>query len=93
MNVLLGLARLTASRLTEFKNDRINSRLGEEMLRHRSDVPSTMSSHSSLASRESLGSRWLKSAFRALRSGSSPLSGMRRTRRPGYIFSGDLIVF
>jgi hypothetical protein len=82
LKVLLGRALFTASRLTELRKDRINSRFGGEMLRHRSEVPSTMSSHSSRASRESLGSRWLKSILMAIRSGSSPLSDMRRTRRP-----------
>lgn len=82
LKTLLGLARLTASRFRVFRNERMSSFLGEEMSFQSGDRASTISSHSCLAAVESLGKRWLKKALTALRSGSSPSSGIRRTKRP-----------
>ena len=77
-----GRARFTISRFMVLKNERMSSRLEDEMADQRAERPSTMESHSSRAAAESEEERrWLKSVFMAAFSG-VVLEGMRRTSRP-----------
>lgn len=52
-----GRARLTISRLMVLRNERMSSRLEEEIEDHMGERPSTIESHSSLASEEEVVER------------------------------------
>lgn len=78
-----GLALLTTSRLNRFRKDRMSSFLCDEISVHSGCRASTIASHSIRAASESAGRRWLKNALMAAVSwSSSPLPGIKRTRRP-----------
>lgn len=78
-----GRARFTISRLMVLRNERMSSRLGEDMESQSGWRDSTISSHSMRASVGETVRRWLKSVLIAVVSGEVGSSGMRRTSRPG----------
>jgi len=71
--------------------ERISSRLVLDTKLHSRCRPSTMSSHSALAFLGSGGRRYSKSVLTADRS-SSPLFGIKRTRRPKSCQVGSVVV-
>ena len=80
----LGRALLTISKLMVLRNERMSSRLEEEIADQRGERPSTIESHSSRASKgEVVERRWLKRVFMAAFSGVE-FEGIRRTSRPGW---------
>lgn len=84
-----GRARFTISRLMVLRNERMSSRLEDEIADQRWERPSTMESHSSRAAAESEEERrWLKIVFMAVFSGVL-LEGMRRTSRPVIVRKWD----
>ncbi len=79
----VGRARLTISRFSVFKTERISSLLGLDTNVQSRCLASTMSSHSARALMGSELRRYSKSVFSAVLSSSASWLGMRRTRRPG----------
>ena len=77
-----GRARFRISRFNRLKKERINSFFAGVTDFHRSDVPSTMLSHSCDAAVASGARRWLNSVLIAVRSGFAGESGINRTSRP-----------